>query len=56
MKKPVRVGIVGAGFSASFHLRSYRQVKEIPVEIAAIAGKTREHAEQLAGRCGIPKV
>jgi len=36
MKKPVRVGIVGAGFSASFHLRSYRQVKEIPVEIAAI--------------------
>jgi len=56
MKEPVRVGIVGAGFAASFHLRSYHQVKEIPVEIAAIAGKTREHAEQLAGRYSIPKV
>jgi predicted dehydrogenase len=56
MKKPVRVGMVGAGFAASFHLRSYHQVKEIPVEIAAIAGKTKDHAEQLASRYSIPKV
>jgi len=47
---------VGAGFAASFHLRSYRQVKEIPVEIVAIASKTRARAEQLADRYGIPKV
>ncbi len=47
---------MGAGFAASFHLRSYRQVKEIPVEIVAIASKTQARAEQLAGRYGIPKV
>jgi len=47
---------VGAGFAASFHLRSYRQVKEIPVEIVAIASKTQARAERLAGQYGIPKV
>ena len=56
IKKPVRVGIVGAGFSASFHLRSYQQVKRVPVEIAAIASKTRTRAQQLADRYDIPKV
>jgi predicted dehydrogenase len=50
------VGIVGAGFAASFHLRFYRQVKEIPVEIVAIASKTRARGEQLAERYGISKV
>ena len=47
---------MGAGFSASFHLRSYQQVKGIPVEIAGIASRTRTRAEQVAGRFGIPKV
>jgi predicted dehydrogenase len=56
IKEPVRVGIVGAGFSASFHLRSYQQVKRVPVEIAAIASKTRTRAQQLADRYDIPKV
>jgi predicted dehydrogenase len=48
--------MVGAGFAASFHLRSYRQVKGVPVEIVAIASQTRSRAEQLAGRFGIAKV
>jgi predicted dehydrogenase len=52
----VRVGIVGAGFSASFHLRSYRQVQGVPVEVRAIASRTRARAEQLAGRFAIPNV
>ena len=47
---------MGAGFSASFHLRSYQQVQRVPVEIRAIASRTRARAEQLAGRYGIPKV
>jgi predicted dehydrogenase len=47
---------VGAGFSASFHLRSYRQVQTVPVEIRAIASRTRARAEHLAGRYGIPTV
>jgi predicted dehydrogenase len=52
----VKVGVVGAGFAASFHLRSYQQVRGIPVEIVAIASKTRARAEHLAGRYGIAKV
>ena len=52
----VKVGVVGAGFAASFHLRSYQQVRGIPVEVVAIASKTRARAEQLAGRYGIAKV
>jgi predicted dehydrogenase len=50
----VNVGMVGAGFAAAFHLRSYRQVKEIPVRLAAIASKTRSRAEALASRYGVP--
>lgn len=53
---PVRVGIVGAGFSAAFHLRAYRQVHGVPVEIAAIASRTRARAEALAARHAIPRV
>ena len=52
----MKVGIVGAGFAASFHLRSYHQVKDLPVEVVAIASKTKARAEQLAGRHGIAKV
>ncbi len=54
--KPVRVGMVGAGFSAAFHLRSYRQVQGVPVQIAALASRTRSRAEGLAGQFGIPTV
>jgi predicted dehydrogenase len=54
--RPVRVGIVGAGFSAAFHLRSYRQVQGVPVELVALASRTRTRAEALAGRFGIPTV
>ena len=56
MSTPVRVGLIGAGFAASFHLRSYRQVQGVPVEIGAIASRTRARAEDLAGRYRIPKV
>jgi predicted dehydrogenase len=52
----VGVGLVGAGFSASFHLRSYRQVQGVPVEIRAVASRTRARAEKLAGHYGIPTV
>jgi predicted dehydrogenase len=47
---------VGAGFSAAFHLRAYRQVQGVPVEVAALASRTRARAEQLAGRFGISTV
>ncbi len=55
MNKTVKVGIVGAGFAAAFHLRSYRQVQGVPVEIVAIADVNQARAEDLAKRCGIPR-
>jgi predicted dehydrogenase len=53
---PVRVGVVGAGFAASFHLRCYRQVQGVPVEVAAIVDVNKVRAEELAKRNGVPKV
>ncbi len=47
---------MGAGFAASFHLRSYQQVKGVPIEVAVIASKTKARAEQLAARYGIARV
>jgi predicted dehydrogenase len=56
MDKPVKVGIVGAGFAGSFHLRCYRQVQGVPVEVGAIVDVNRARAENLAGLHGIPKI
>ena len=55
MSKTVRVGIVGAGFAAAFHLRSYRQVQGVPVEIAAIVDVDKGRGENLAKLFGVPK-
>jgi predicted dehydrogenase len=55
MGKPVKVGLVGAGFAASFHLRSYRQVQGVPVEVAAVVDIDRPRAEALAKGYGVPK-
>jgi len=55
MSKTVRVGIVGAGFAGAFHLRSYRQVQGVPVEVAAIVDVDKGRAENLANLFGIKK-
>ena len=55
MNKTVKVGIVGAGFAAAFHLRSYRQVQGIPVEVAAIVDINKARAADLANRFDIAK-
>ena len=55
MGKAVRIGVVGAGFAAAFHLRSYRQVQGVPVEVAAIVDIDKNRAEDLARRYRIPK-
>ena len=55
MSQAVKVGIVGAGFAAAFHLHCYRQVQGVPVEIAAIVDIDKSRAEGLAQRYGIPK-
>jgi predicted dehydrogenase len=55
MSKTVKVGIVGAGFAAAFHLRCYRQVQGIPVEVGAIVDINKARAEDLAKRYGVRK-
>ena len=55
MSKTVRVGIVGAGFAGAFHLRSYRQVQGVPVEVAAIVDVDKGRAENLANLFGVKK-
>ncbi len=54
MDRVVKVGIVGAGFAANFHLRSYRQVQGVKVEVAAIVDVDKARAEDLAKRFGVP--
>jgi predicted dehydrogenase len=55
MTTPVKIGVVGAGFAAAFHLRCYRQVQGVPVEVAAIVDINKARAEDLARRNGVPK-
>ena len=56
MGKTVKVGIVGAGFAAAFHLRCYKQVQGVPLEVAAIVDVNKTRAEEMAKRNGVPKV
>src|SRR4030065_209135 len=53
MTKKIKVGIVGAGFAAALHLRSYRQVQGVPVEVAAVVDVNKARAEDLARRFGL---
>jgi predicted dehydrogenase len=49
----MKIGIVGAGFAARFHLAAWRRVHSVPVEIAGIASRGREKAEAFAAGCGV---
>jgi predicted dehydrogenase len=53
--KPVRVGILGAGFVAELHAGILREMGA-GVEVVAIAARTRARAEALAARHGIGAV
>jgi len=44
----VRVGIVGAGFAARFHLDSYKRVYGVPVEVLGLTSPSRSRREKLA--------
>jgi predicted dehydrogenase len=56
MAKRVRIGIVGAGFAAHFHLASYAKVYGEDFEIHGIYGRTKDKAVHLAKDFKIPKV
>jgi predicted dehydrogenase len=51
---PVRVGLVGAGFAAGLHLRSYRACTGPPARVVAIAGAHLERARRAADEYGVP--
>ncbi len=53
---PVRVGLVGCGFSANLHLESYRRLPRERCEVAAVCGQPPSAAEAFAERHGIPAV
>lgn len=55
MSKHVKVGIIGAGFAAHFHLASYRKVYGESFEVAGICGRSPGSVEALAERYGIKR-
>ncbi|MCK4240743.1 MAG: Gfo/Idh/MocA family oxidoreductase, partial [Candidatus Atribacteria bacterium] len=45
-KQPIKVGIAGSGFAASFHYKCYEGIPGVKVE--AVYSKTEEHCEEFA--------
>ena len=56
MAKHVRIGVVGAGFAAHFHLASYAKVYGEDFEIHGIYGRNRDKSAHLAKEFKIAKV
>jgi len=54
MTKKVRVGLVGAGFAARFHLRGLRRVYGTAVEIAGVTARSSQSRDQFAKEAGVP--
>lgn len=54
MAKRVRIGMIGAGFSAHFHLASYCKVYGEDFEIAGIYGRNAARTAELARTFNIP--
>jgi len=51
----VRVGLVGYGNAAQFHVPAYRQLGPERCELAAVCGRAKERAEAFAAEHGIPR-
>jgi len=51
--RTVKVGILGSGFAADMHARSFREIPN--VELVAVGSKSKGHAEEFAKRFGIAK-
>lgn len=49
----VKIGIIGTGFSATFHMEALRRL--FHVEVVAVAGRTETSAAEFAEAFGIPK-
>ena len=53
--KKIRIGMLGSGFSAHFHLASYHKVRGESFEIAAICARSPERRGALANQYNIPR-
>lgn len=50
---PIRIGIVGAGFAADFHVRTLRRMQAIDARVVAVSARSRDRARAFADRHGI---
>jgi predicted dehydrogenase len=50
---PIKIGIAGSRFAASFHLESYRQVSGVAVEVVGVYSKTKGSREAFARLHGV---
>jgi len=50
---PLRVGIVGAGLAARFHVDGYRRVHGLPVEVVGVSSRTPKRRKAFAAEHGI---
>jgi len=50
MEKPIRVGIVGAGYAAAFHYEAFLRVTGIKVEVVGVTSQTKSRLDEFAGR------
>jgi len=50
----VKMGVLGAGFAATFHMMAYAELPN--VEVVAVGSRTQARAERLARRWGIKRV
>jgi predicted dehydrogenase len=53
MKTHVRIGLIGSGFAAHFHLASYRKVYGESFEVAAICGRNAAQVTALADQFNV---
>lgn len=54
MNHAIRVGFVGAGYAARFHLRGLQRVYGVPVEVAGVTARSAESRERFARDTGVP--
>jgi predicted dehydrogenase len=54
--RPVRVGIIGAGFSAHLHGEAYRHVHGVDVVLTRVAASRKDRAERFAREFGVGAV
>ncbi len=52
--KPLRIGIVGTGFAARFHVECLRKIYGVPVELAGVTAKRAESRGKFGQQHGIP--